>query len=78
MPEIAYDRYPRYDELTAWLDAFATEFPDLVRKSSIGTSYEGREIWLLTVTNHAAGADDEKPAVWIDGYLFAPGTDGRI
>ena len=71
MPTIAYDRYPRYDELTEWLDGFAAEYPDLVHTSSIGQSYEGRDIWLLTVTNHASGAPDEKPAIWIDGNIHA-------
>ena len=71
MPDIPSDRYPRYDELTEWLDAYATEFPDLVRKMSIGRSYEGREIWLLTVTNHAVGDPSEKPAIWIDGNIHA-------
>ena len=33
MPTVAYDRYPRYDELTGWLDAFAEEHPGLVHKS---------------------------------------------
>ena len=71
MPTITYDRYPRYDELTGWLDAFAAEYPDLVRKTSIGQSYEGREIWLLTITNHASGPHDERPAIWIDGNIHA-------
>ncbi len=71
MPAIPYDRYPRYDELTEWLDGFAAEFPDLVRKQSIGRSYEGRDLWLLTVTNHAVGVADEKPAIWIDGNIHA-------
>ena len=71
MPEISYDRYPRYDELTEWLHGFATDHPDLVRVDSIGRSYEGREIWLLTVTNHATGDPAEKPAIWIDGNIHA-------
>ncbi len=71
MPSIPTDRYPRYDELTEWLEAYADEFPDLVRKTSIGRSYEGRELWLLTVTNHSVGDPSEKPAVWIDGNIHA-------
>lgn len=76
MPTIPTDRYPRYDELTGWLDAFADEYPDLVRKTSIGTSYEGRDIWLLTVTDHSpaggsGGDPSEKPAIWIDGNIHA-------
>jgi murein tripeptide amidase MpaA len=71
MTSAAYDRYPRYDELTSWLDEFADEFPNLVRKSSIGQSFEGRDIWLLTVTNHDGAAPGEKPAIWIDGNIHA-------
>lgn len=71
MPSITFDRYPTFAELTEWLDAFANDFPDLVRLESIGTSYEGRELWLLTVTNHAIGVASEKPAIWIDGNIHA-------
>ncbi len=71
MPVISYDRYPNFDELTGWLEAFADEFPDLVRLSSIGRSYEGRELWLLTVTDHRSGEPAEKPALWIDGNIHA-------
>lgn len=71
MPDLSYDRYPRFDELTGWLDGFAEEFPGLVSKTSIGRSYEGRDIWLLTVTNHAIGSPDAKPAIWIDGNIHA-------
>ncbi len=71
MPEISYDRYPSYDDLTGWLEQFAADFPELVRLTSIGQSYEGRELWLLTVTNHAVGSPDEKPAIWIDGNIHA-------
>ena len=71
MDSISYDRYPRFDELTQWLEGFAAEHPDLVRFESIGTSYEGRDIWLLTLTNHTVGIANEKPAIWIDGNIHA-------
>ena len=71
MTSAVYDRYPRYDELTQWLDEFASQYPALVRKTSIGRSYEDRDIWLLTVTNHDLGDADEKPAIWIDGNIHA-------
>ncbi|PIE31775.1 MAG: carboxypeptidase [Ilumatobacter coccineus] len=71
MSSPTYDRYPRYDELTSWLDGFADAFPNLVRKTSIGQSYEGREIWLLTITNYDSGDPSDKPAVWIDGNIHA-------
>lgn len=66
-----FDHYYRYDELTQILNEFVRDYPNFVRLESIGKSYEGREVWLATVTNTATGADKEKPAFWIDGNIHA-------
>jgi murein tripeptide amidase MpaA len=71
VPDLRFDRYYRYDDLTRILKGFADEHPQLVALSSLGTSYEGREVWLLTVTNTATGPAEEKPALWIDGNIHA-------
>jgi murein tripeptide amidase MpaA len=71
MPPVRFDTYYRYDALTRLLHAYAEEYPHLVRIQSIGKSYEGRDIWLLTITNFATGADNEKPALWVDGNIHA-------
>jgi murein tripeptide amidase MpaA len=71
MPPVRFDTYYRYDALTHLLHAYAEEYPHLVRIQSIGKSYEGRDIWLLTITNFATGADNEKPALWVDGNIHA-------
>lgn len=71
MPQIEFDRYYRYQDLTAILEAFATEFPSLVRLDSIGKSHEGRDIWLVTVTDFESGAPEDKPAFWCDGNIHA-------
>lgn len=71
MPEIHFDRYYRYDDLTRLLQAYAAEFPTLVNVESMGKSYEGRDIWIVTVTNSATGPAEEKPAFWVDGNIHA-------
>jgi murein tripeptide amidase MpaA len=71
MPQVRFDTYYRYEELTRILHAYAEEYPQLVRLESIGKSYEGRDIWLLTVTNFATGTAEEKPALWVDGNIHA-------
>jgi murein tripeptide amidase MpaA len=71
MPEVRFDRYYRHDELTELLEAYAREYPQLVELESIGTSFEGRAIWLITVTNAQTGPAAEKPALWIDGNIHA-------
>ena len=61
----------RYDELTRLLQDYARARPDLVGLRSIGKSHEGREIWLVTLTNQATGDDTDKPAFWVDGNIHA-------
>jgi murein tripeptide amidase MpaA len=71
MPAIQFDRYYRYEELTQLLRAYTQEFPQLVQMESLGRSYEGRDIWVMTITNSATGAANEKPALWADGNIHA-------
>ena len=76
MPEVHFDRYYRYDDLTAILHGYAEEFPNLVKLESIGQSYEGRDLWLVTVTNFEAGKPEQKPALWVDGNIHATEVGG--
>lgn len=71
MPDVRFDKYYRYADLTRILHDYALEFPQLVRIESIGKSYEGRDIWLMTVTSFATSTDREKPALWVDGNIHA-------
>ncbi len=76
MPSLRFDKFYKYDELTAILHAWATEQPDRFRLTSIGKSFEGRDIWLATVTNFATGPDTEKPAFFIEANIHAPEVTG--
>lgn len=71
MPDVRWDRYYRYDDLTRILNEYAAEHPHLVEISSIGKSHEGRDIWLATVTDQATGPAADKPAYWCDGNIHA-------
>jgi len=71
MPSIAFDRFYRYADLTKLLQAIALEHPDLAEIESIGKSHEGRDIWVVTVTNTKTGPATEKPAFWVDGNIHA-------
>ena len=68
---VRFDRFYTYAELTETLEAWASEFPGLFRLESIGSSYEGREIWLATVTNLQTGPPEEKPAVFLHAQIHA-------
>ena len=71
MPNLRFDTYYRYNDLSRIIREFADEYPKLVRVESIGQSHEGRDVWLVTLTNHANGDPHEKPALWVDGNLHA-------
>jgi murein tripeptide amidase MpaA len=71
MPEVVFNRYYPYDELTSLLKAYESENPGTVALSSIGKSHEGRDIWLVTVTDLSTGPASDKPAFWCDGNIHA-------
>lgn len=71
MPNVQFDRFYRYAELTRILKAYEKEYPNLIRMESIGKSHEGREVWLVTATNFKSGNDADKPAMWVDGNIHA-------
>ncbi|HZP86275.1 MAG TPA: M14 family metallopeptidase [Burkholderiales bacterium] len=78
MSELRFDAYVRYAELTRILHELAAAYPHLLRVESIGDSFEGRDIWLATVTRFSTGADGEKPAMWVDGNIHATELAGSM
>ncbi len=70
-PEWRTDRYYPYDLLTELLRGWVGAYPGLATLGSIGRSGEGREIWVVTLTNGATGPDHEKPAYYIDANIHA-------
>ena len=71
MAGFEFNRFYRYDELTALLRQAADEHPELCTVESIGRSHEGRDIWLVTLTNRSTGPHGEKPAHWVDANIHA-------
>jgi murein tripeptide amidase MpaA len=71
LPTPHFDTFYKYTELSRLLFDYADARPDLVSVASIGKSFEGRDIWVVTVTNTDTGAHDDKPAFWADGNIHA-------
>jgi murein tripeptide amidase MpaA len=78
MPPLSFDHLYGYDELTTALRTLAAERPELVTIESIGRSYEGRDIWLATVTNRAAGDVLDKPAIWVSANIHSVEHTGAV
>jgi murein tripeptide amidase MpaA len=74
LPEVMnfeFNRFYRYDELTDALQRLQSRYPQLVSLQSIGKSHEGRDIWVMTVTNRLSGPAEQKPAFWVDGNIHS-------
>ncbi len=70
-PVPRFDTFYRHDELTRLLQDMAAAVPQIVQLRSIGKSHEGRDIWVVIVSNTATGPDADKPAFWVDGNIHA-------
>ena len=71
LPIPRFDLFYRHDELSTLLADYAAAMPRLISLRSIGKSHEGRDIWVVVITNTALGADHDKPALWVDGNIHA-------
>ncbi|XP_005079722.1 carboxypeptidase B [Mesocricetus auratus] len=58
----SYTKYNNWEKIEAWIKQIASENPQLISRSTIGTTFEGRNIHLLKVGK----AKSNKPAIFID------------
>jgi hypothetical protein len=65
--ELDFGHYHTYGEVLGFLKKWENDYPNLVTLYSVGTSFEGREIWQITITNKSTGPDTDKPAAFIEG-----------
>ncbi|MGI6344784.1 MAG: M14 family metallopeptidase [Bacillota bacterium] len=78
MTKVAYNpaKYYTYAEYVELLNQWHAAYPEMTRVYSIGKTYEGREMWLIEITNHATGCADDKPGYYIDGNFHAGEVTG--
>ena len=73
---VRWNHYHDYQRITAILKSLAAAHPERARLQSLGKSHDGREMWLLTITNFNKAEDRDKPAFWIDGAIHANEVQG--
>ncbi len=73
---ILWDRWYDSDQLRELAERLARAHPDYVKVSSIGKSFGGKDIMVITVTNFKVGDADKKPAMWIDGNIHSNEIQG--
>ena len=51
--DIDWENYYRLDDIYAWLDTLVEKFPTILKLETIGNSYEGRPIKMITLSKKA-------------------------
>jgi hypothetical protein len=74
--DVDFKHYHAYEETASLLKMWAAKYPDLVELYSVGQSFEGREIWQVTITNRKTGKDTDKPAFLLEGGRHAGEISG--
>lgn len=67
--DMVFDCYRDFEEVETFLQDVANQYPASTALSSLGKSYQGRDLWLLTITNFETGPPESKPALWVDGGI---------
>lgn len=65
--EMDFSHYHKYAEVVEFLKKWEKDYPQLVELYSVGPTFEGRDIWQITITNKATGKDTDKPAIFLEG-----------
>lgn len=73
---MSWDRYHDYAQITQFGKDLVKAYPYLVKMESIGKSFEGRDIWVLTITDFKTGEEKNKPGFYIDGGIHANELQG--
>jgi len=74
--DVDFTHYHSLEETVSLLRMWAAKYPDLVDLYSVGQSFEGREIWQITITNRKTGKDTDKPAFFLEGGRHAGEISG--
>tara|TARA_B110000467_G_scaffold56926_1_gene52155 strand:+ start:187 stop:2181 length:1995 start_codon:yes stop_codon:yes gene_type:complete len=68
--------YHNYDELTDFLQGINSQYPDITNLLSIGQSVQGRELWVLEVSNNP-GVNELEPEFKYVANMHGDETVGR-
>ncbi len=73
-----FDRYYDAAQTEEALKGLAEAYPELATLHNIGTSLQGRALWLIEITNKATGEPGDKPGYYIDGVTHPEEVSGAV
>lgn len=72
-----WDRYPTYEVYRAMMKKFEADYPTLCKLDSIGTTVEGRKLYVLKISDNVAN-DETEPEVFYTSTMHGDETTGFI
>ena len=74
--KMSWDNYHDYAQVTQLGRDLVKAYPNLVKMESVGKSYEGRDLWVLTISDFNSDKVENKPGFYIDGGIHANEMQG--
>ncbi len=74
--ELNMTHYHSYEELTEILQQFVNAYPKFLKLESMGKSYQGRDLWVVTINNPETGAARNKAAMYIHANIHGNEIQG--
>ena len=74
--KIDFNRWHDYEELKADMLRLEEAFPKFLTYSSVGTSYGGRDMMLMTINNPDTGPEESKAAMYIEANVHGNEIQG--
>jgi hypothetical protein len=73
---LTWDRWLDHDEIGERLQLMERTWPEFLSLQSLGDSYGGREMWMMTINNPATGAELDKAAMTIEANVHGNEIQG--
>lgn len=72
-----WDRYPTYEVYRAMMKKFETDYPTLCKLDSIGTTVQGRKLYVIKISDNVE-SDEPEPEVFYTSTMHGDETTGYI
>jgi len=74
--DLSFNRYYDWKEVEEALRKLEKAYPKFLKLRSIGKSYQGREIWYMTINNPDTGDEMDKCAMYMDANIHGNEIQG--
>lgn len=74
--DLTWDRWLDHQEMGERMQLMARTWPKFLKLSSMGKSYGGRDLWVMTINNPDTGPEDSKAGMFIEANVHGNEIQG--